>query len=188
MDTLSVILLLAFIYLSVYIAAQWVGVDRLKARGIEAGTPFLILVKTQRLNTLLTRLGKRIPRVFFNIGVIVAFIGMGFGFLMFGDNLLKFFTTPNAEGAGGVVPIIPGVTITGLPLVYMMIGLALALVTHEFAHGLASSKDNIPIKSSGLSSSWFSLGVSLNRMMRSLRSRLAPETVCVFLQRALIRT
>jgi len=150
MDTLSVILLLAFIYLSVYIAAQWVGVDRLKARGIEAGTPFLIMIKTQRLNALLTRLGKRMPRVFFNFGVIVAFIGMGFGFWMFGDNLLKFFTTPNGQGAGGVVPIIPGVTITGLPLVYMMIGLALALITHEFAHGLASSKDNIPIKSSGL--------------------------------------
>ncbi len=150
MDTLSVILLLASIYLLVYIVAQVVGVDRLKARGIEAGTPFLIMIKTQRLNALLTRLGKRIPRAFFNLGVIVAFIGMGFGFWMFGDNLLKFFTTPNAQGAGGVVPIIPGVTVTGLPLVYLMIGLAFALITHEFAHGLASAKDNIPIKSSGL--------------------------------------
>ncbi|RDE14830.1 MAG: hypothetical protein C4K49_06955 [Candidatus Thorarchaeota archaeon] len=150
MDTLSIILLLASIYLIVYVIAQVVGVERLKARGIEAGTPFLIMIKTQRLNSFLTRLGKRIPRAFFNLGVIVAFIGMGFGFWMFTDNLLKFFTTPNATGAGAVVPIIPGVTVTGLPLVYLMIGLAIALITHEFAHGLASAKDNIPIKSSGL--------------------------------------
>jgi membrane-associated protease RseP (regulator of RpoE activity) len=32
----------------------------------------------------------------------------------------------------------------------MLIGLAVAILTHEFAHGLASSRDNIPIKSSGL--------------------------------------
>ena len=48
------------------------------------------------------------------------------------------------------MPIIPGVTITGLPLVYMLIGLAIAILVHEFAHGFAASKDNIPIKSSGL--------------------------------------
>ncbi len=67
---------------------------------------------------------------------------------MFGDNLIKFFVQP--EAAGGVVPIIPGITITGLPLVYLLIALAVTLLTHEFAHGLASSKDDITIKSSGL--------------------------------------
>jgi len=73
---------------------------------------------------------------------------MIFGFYIFADNFLKFFTTP--AQAGGVVPIIPGVTITGLPMVYMLIGLAVTLITHEFAHGLASSKDEVPIKSSGI--------------------------------------
>ncbi len=73
---------------------------------------------------------------------------MIFGFYIFADNFLKFFIQP--AQAGGVVPIIPGVTITGLPLIYMLIGLAVTLITHEFAHGLASSRDDIPIKSSGL--------------------------------------
>jgi membrane-associated protease RseP (regulator of RpoE activity) len=93
-------------------------------------------------------MGKKFPRVFFNIGIVVGFGGMIFSFLIFGDNLIKFFVQP--EAAGGVVPIIPGVTITGLPLVYMLIGLAVTLLTHEFAHGLAASKDGIAIKSSGL--------------------------------------
>jgi membrane-associated protease RseP (regulator of RpoE activity) len=73
---------------------------------------------------------------------------MIFAFWMFGDNLLKFFIQPAA--AGGVVPIIPGITITGLPLMYMLVALAVTLLTHEFAHGLSSSKDDITIKSSGL--------------------------------------
>lgn len=70
------------------------------------------------------------------------------GFYIFADNFIKFFIQP--AQAGGVVPIIPGVTITGLPLIYMLIGLAVTLITHEFAHGLASSREDIPIKSSGL--------------------------------------
>ncbi len=148
MDTLTVIAILLGIYLIVYVIAQIIGPDRLRERGIEAGTPFIILLKTERLNAFLTRVGKKIPRVVFNIGIVVGFIGMIFGFWMFLENLIKFFFTP--ASAGGVVPIIPGVTITGLPLIYMMIGLGIALLTHEFAHGLASARDDIPIKSSGL--------------------------------------
>ena len=80
--------------------------------------------------------------------MVVGFGGMIFGLYIFADNFIKFFTQP--AQAGGVVPIIPGVTITGLPLIYMLIGLAVTLITHEFAHGLASSREDIPIKSSGL--------------------------------------
>jgi len=139
---------IGLIWLTIYVVAQIIGVERLKQRGVEAGTPFFFMWRTQRLNAFLTRMGKRFPLIFFNIGVVVGFGGMIFSFWMFGENLIKFFVEPKA--AGGVVPIIPGVTITGLPLVYMLIALAVAILTHEFAHGLASSKDNIPIKSSGL--------------------------------------
>ena len=145
--------MLAFIFIGlfwliIYAVAQYIGVERLKQRGVEAGTPFFFMWRTQRLNAFLTRMGKKFPLIFFNIGVVVGFGGMIFSFWMFGENLIKFFIEP--EAAGGVVPIIPGVTITGLPLVYLLIALAVAILTHEFAHGLASSKDNIPIKSSGL--------------------------------------
>ncbi len=148
MDIFTALLIVFAIYILVYIIGQAVGVEKLKERGLEIGTPFFIMYKTERLNAFLTRVGKKFPRAFFNLGVVVAFGGMLFGFWLFTDNLLKFFIRP--EAAGGVVPIIPGVTITGLPLVYMLIGIAITLLTHEFAHGLACSKDDIPIKSSGL--------------------------------------
>ncbi len=142
------LLLIIGIYLLIYIIAQALGVEKLQEKGIEAGTPFFLMIKTERLNSFLTRMGKKFPKAFFNLGIIVAFGGMAIGFWLFGENLLRFFFTP--ETAGGVVPIIPGVTINGPQLFYMMIGLAITLLTHEFAHGLASAKDNIPIKSSGL--------------------------------------
>ncbi|TFG09990.1 PDZ domain-containing protein [Candidatus Thorarchaeota archaeon] len=148
MDPIYLLGILAGVYLLVYVIAQIIGQERLSERGIEAGTPFFIMLKTERLNSFLTRLGKKIPRWFFNLGVVVGFGGMIAGFVMFADNLLRFFIQP--QSAGGVVPIIPGITITGLPLVYLMIALAFTLIVHEFAHGLASSRDNIPIKSSGL--------------------------------------
>jgi membrane-associated protease RseP (regulator of RpoE activity) len=148
MDPMIVLFIIAAIYIVLYIVGQAVGVNKLSERGLEIGTPFFLMFKTERLNAFLTKMGKKFPKAFFNLGIVVAFVGMAFGFWMFADNLLKFFIQP-AE-AGGVVPIIPGVTITGLPLYYMMIALAVTLLTHEFAHGLASSRDDIPIKSSGL--------------------------------------
>ncbi|MGD9382150.1 MAG: site-2 protease family protein [Candidatus Thorarchaeota archaeon] len=148
MDPIVFLAIAAAIWILVYVLAQFIGFDRLNERGFEANTPFFLLIKTERLNAFLTKWGKKFPRAFWNVGIVVGFGGMLFGFYIFLDNFLKFFTQP--AQAGGVVPIIPGVTITGLPLIYMLIGLAVTLITHEFAHGLASSRDDIPIKSSGL--------------------------------------
>jgi len=148
MDTYQVLLLIVVIYILVYVIAQALGIEKLQEKGIEAGTPFFIMWKTERLNQFLTRMGKKFPKAFFNLGIIVAFGGMAIGFWLFGENLLRFFFVP--ETAGGVVPIIPGVTIQGPQLLYLLIGLAITLLTHEFAHGLASAKDDIPIKGSGL--------------------------------------
>ncbi len=148
MDALTALGYIGIIWLIIYFIAQYLGVEKLQEKGIEAGTPFFFMWRTEKLNAFLTKMGKKFPIIFFNIGIVVGFGGMIFAFWMFGENLIKFFIQPAA--AGGVVPIIPGVTITGLPLVYMLIGLAIAILVHEFAHGFAASKDNIPIKSSGL--------------------------------------
>ncbi len=148
MDSLTLLAVIGAVYLLIYLAAQWIGIERLSKRGLEAGTPLLIVIKTKKLNDFLTRAGSKIPRALFNVGILFGFVGMLLGFWLFGTNLWNFLFKP--ESAGGVVPIIPGVTITGLPLVYMIISLAVTLLTHEFAHGLAASRDNVPIKSSGL--------------------------------------
>jgi len=148
MDALTALGIIGILWIIIYLIAKAIGVERLQEKGVEAGTPFFFMWKTEKLNTFLTKMGKKFPVIFFNVGIVVGFGGMIFAFWMFGENLIKFFIQPAA--AGGVVPIIPGVTITGLPLVYMLVALAVAILVHEFAHGFAASKDNIPIKSSGL--------------------------------------
>jgi len=148
MDPLTVLMIIAGIYLLIYIVAQAIGIEKLGERGIDAGFPFFLMIRTERLNSFLTRMGKKFPKAFFNVGIVVSFGGMIFGFWLLLDNFIKFFVQTDA--AGGIIPVIPGVTITGLPLVYLLIGLAVTLITHEFAHGLAASRDDIPIKSSGL--------------------------------------
>ena len=148
MDALTAFAIIGVIWLVIYFIAQSIGVERLQEKGVEAGTPLFFMWKTERLNAFLTRMGKKFPVVFFNIGVVVCFGGMLFAFWIFGQNLINFFVQPAA--AGGVVPIIPGITVTGLQLVYLLIALAIAILTHEFAHGLSSSRDDITIKSSGL--------------------------------------
>ncbi|MFO7835251.1 MAG: site-2 protease family protein [Candidatus Thorarchaeota archaeon] len=148
MESLFIFAIVGAVYLLVYLMARALGIEKLREKGVDAGTPFFVMIRTKKINEFLTRMGKKFPRAFFNIGVVVAFGGMIYGFWMFLNNLLAFFIAPSQAGA--VVPIIPGITITGLPLVYMLIGLAITLVTHEFAHGLASAKDNIGIESSGL--------------------------------------
>ncbi len=174
MDPITILVLVAVIWLAIYIIAQAVGVDKLSEKGVEAGTPLFLMIKTERLNSFLTRMGKKFPRAFWNAGIIVAFGGMILGFYVFGENFLKFFIQP--AQAGGVVPIIPGVTITGLPMVYMMIGLAVTLITHEFAHGLASSRDEVPIKSSGLLFFFVIFGAFVEPDEEHFEKQVGPRT------------
>jgi membrane-associated protease RseP (regulator of RpoE activity) len=148
MDPITVLIIVAGIYLAIYLIAQAIGTEKLSERGVDAGFPFFIMIRTERLNNFLTRMGKKFPKAFFNVGIVVSFGGMIFGFWLLLDNFIKFFVQTDA--AGGIIPVIPGVTISGLPLVYLLIGLAITLITHEFAHGLAASRDDVPIKSSGL--------------------------------------
>ena len=58
MDIYTTLLIIVGIYLLVYIIAKAVGIDKLDEKGINAGTPFFVLWKTERLNAFLTKMGK----------------------------------------------------------------------------------------------------------------------------------
>ncbi len=73
MDTLTIFAIIGIIWLLIYFIAQRIGVEKLQERGIDAGVPFFFMWRTQRLNALLTRMGKKFPRAFFNVGIDVGF-------------------------------------------------------------------------------------------------------------------
>ena len=76
MDALTALGLIAIIWLAIYFIAQYLGVERLQEKGVEAGTPFFFMWKTERLNAFLTKMGKKFPVIFFNVGIVVGFGGI----------------------------------------------------------------------------------------------------------------
>ncbi len=131
-------------------------------------SPLYILFRTTRLNSLIDWIsskGRFFWRLFFDVGIGFAFILMIFGVLLFLVNLVLFFIgTPSAAGSGqsltgnatssvqpvGIVPIIPGVTISLDVLPYVIIAILISAVVHEFAHGISARVDGIELKSTGI--------------------------------------
>lgn len=73
---------------------------------------------------------------------------LGYGIILFLSNLINAFVQPQLSGP--LVPIIPGITITGISIIYVLIAIAITLITHELAHGIAAIAEGLPIKSAGL--------------------------------------
>lgn len=117
------------------------------------------MARTKRLNRFINRIAMRFPRfwkVLMNIGIGFSFGGMIFTMIWLGINLHKLITAPAPEYA--VVPFIPGVTVTGPILLYMILPIAIIMLGHEIAHGIAARIDRITVKSSGFLAFLFLFG------------------------------
>ena len=119
-------------------------------RGITV-EPFFVMLKTSYLNqrlNFISRKRERLWRIIWNIGVVLAFGQMAFIIYFLSNNLVELaYRTPQATG---MIVLLPGVTVGLDTLPYIIIALVLVLLTHEFAHAIASLTDGIPLKSSGL--------------------------------------
>lgn len=130
-------------------------------------SPFYVLFRTTRLNSFIDWLasrGKFFWRLFFDVGIGLAFVLMIFGVLLFLMNIALFFVGTSATGTGatgegnasstvqpiGIVPIIPGITISLDVLPYVIIAILISAVVHEFAHGIAARVDGVELKSTGI--------------------------------------
>nr|MDO8062050.1 site-2 protease family protein [Candidatus Freyrarchaeum guaymaensis] len=143
---LVIILLLAF----------WSGiliVDRifnLKKYGLDV-FPFLIIYRTEKFNKFISKVAFKSPRLWIalgNIGIPLSYTALGYGVYLLTLNLLNVFVQP--QQASPIVPLIPGVTITGLSFLYALLGIMVTLAFHELAHGIMARAENLPVKSSGL--------------------------------------
>ncbi|MFX1519066.1 MAG: site-2 protease family protein [Promethearchaeota archaeon] len=137
-----ILIIWAFIYI-VY------KVFDLKNKGVELG-PFIAIYKTTRL-TIIEKLAKKYPwawKIAFSAGIVIGFIGMSQIFIVLLQNLINFFVAPLQ--ASPVLPLLPGITISGESLPYIIIGLAVVLLTHEISHGIAARIEGVKLKSAGL--------------------------------------
>ncbi|MEM2637558.1 MAG: site-2 protease family protein [Candidatus Korarchaeota archaeon] len=111
--------------------------------------PFVLGIKTAKANGIFERIGKKIPRkTDLVIQVIAAVLGI-IGISILTWNALLIFIKP--QDSSSIVPLIPGVTIPfSTSLLFILVGIGIALVGHEMAHGAIISREKVPIRSSGI--------------------------------------
>ncbi len=113
--------------------------------------PLLVMFKTKRLNNFIKKISRKAPkfwRIFWTIGIFISFGITIFAFYFFFANFINLIINPRIEQA--IVPLIPGVTIN-LPLFfYMILPLLFVITTHEFAHGISASSEDVDVKSTGV--------------------------------------
>ncbi len=124
---------------------------RKKKDAIYVFFPLIALMKTKKLNKLINRIGQKAPRFwkgFWTVGIFVSFGLMIFALYFFFINMLNLIFFPQPENI--VAPLIPGVTVD-LPLfAWLILPILFIMTTHEFAHGIAASAEDVEVKSTGV--------------------------------------
>ncbi|NVM53738.1 MAG: site-2 protease family protein [Candidatus Helarchaeota archaeon] len=153
----------------------------MEKRGWEV-SPVSFFAKTKRLNRFINKVAKRFPRfwrVLWTIGIGFGFIAMIFTMCWLGINLYALLTAPKPENA--ILPFIPGITVTGSVLLYMILPIAIIMFSHEVAHGIAARIDGVKLKSSGVLAILFLFGafVELDDEQVAKKSRLTRQRIFV---------
>jgi len=152
MDTAILLLVIIFIWGFSYLI--WNLRFKNKTTKIDFPIPFILLIKTQRFNNFLHKVGKKRKLFFSVIGELSVMYGISlmlYAFFFFFKNLLGFIF-PNQVGEGSpVIPLIFGITFTPPldQLIIILIIIVIVVVTHEMFHGFLASHSNINIKSTG---------------------------------------
>lgn len=116
--------------------------------------PFLAIYRFSPVEGVFDRVALKAPRLWrlvAKIAVVTGFAMMLFGFYVLINNLATYLLAPSAVTVRNmVVPLIPGITIKTQNIVYMLLALAVVLVTHEGMHGVIARLEGIPVKSAGV--------------------------------------
>ncbi len=131
--------------------------DLLARIGIEP-FPLGFLVKRRSSVSVLDRFsGSRGARAFFTLGIPAMVISMAlfyvFVYFVGVDFVAKYINSLSSGGeapASPVIPIIPGITITGWDIVYLLIAIGINVTLHELGHAIAAKAENKRLKSYGV--------------------------------------
>jgi len=170
-------------YLAVWVVIYALAV-LLKAdkHGIIA-KPYYLMLKTVVFNSWIERIGSRFRRgwlAFFDIGA-----AMGIGLLVFViysfiNNAVGLFRHSSSAGPTLLIIPLPGLTIGWDIFPYILLAIAVLLIPHEVAHGIASVLDKVPLKSSGVFMAIFLPGGFVEIDEENLAKRKARTKLRVF--------
>jgi len=148
-ENLALFLFVFIIYIIAYLLKYCRG-NQLARYGIDIDN-LAIIIRTEKLNSLITKIGRgyaRFWKIISTIGIFTGFYLMAIGLVFIHQNLISLLFRKTT--ASPVTPLIPGVTIGVGTLPYFIIAFILVLIPHEFFHGFVASSEKIDIKSSGL--------------------------------------
>lgn len=116
--------------------------------------PIVAQLKTKLGLGLMKSIGEKHSRIIIflgTVGIYVGYVGMVGIIILLLLGAWQLLTDPNA--AAVITPVIPGVKMPGIPFAFpfwhTLISLFIAVVIHEFSHGVVSKAHKIPVKSSG---------------------------------------
>lgn len=114
--------------------------------------------------------------------IFLCFVGMAVIMYFLGRGLWDLFFDPSAPPT--LTPVLPGVKIPGspitFPLWYTLIGLFLAVVVHEGAHGVWAAAHGLKIKSSGLAMFGPLPGAFVEPDEKEMEKRPAREQLAIY--------
>jgi membrane-associated protease RseP (regulator of RpoE activity) len=145
--------------------------------------PYYIMLKTVVFNSWIEKIGSRFRRgwlAFFDIGA-----AMGIGLLVFViysfiTNAVGLFRHSSSAGPTLLIIPLPGLTIGWDIFPYILLAIAVLLIPHEVAHGIASVLDKVPLKSSGVFMAIFLPGGFVEIDEENLAKRKARTKLRVF--------
>jgi membrane-associated protease RseP (regulator of RpoE activity) len=171
------------VYLAVWVVIYALAV-LLKAdkHGIIA-KPYYLMLKTVVFNSWIEKIGSRFRRAwltFFDIGAAMGIGLVVFVIYNFISNAIALFQHSSQAGPALLIVPLPGLTIGWDIFPYILLAIAVLLIPHELAHGIASVLDKVPLKSSGVFMAIFLPGGFVEIDEEDLAKRKARTKLRVF--------
>ncbi len=145
--------------------------------------PYYVMLKTAVFNSWIEKIGSRFRRAwltFFDIGAAMGIGLVVFVIYNFIANAIALFQHSAQAGPALVIIPLPGLTIGWDIFPYILLAIAVLLIPHELAHGIASVLDKVPLKSSGVFMAIFLPGGFVEIDEQDLAKRKARTKLRVF--------
>ncbi len=125
---------------------------RIRRTGLNVGL-FTLMIDVGKFAGLKVRRFNTVSRIVGFVGIanlislIALFYWIAIPSLL---NIIKSVTSAGVVGESPFVPVVPGVTIKGLSIIYFLLSIAIAIVAHELSHALIAINEGIEVQSWGL--------------------------------------
>ncbi|RLF49100.1 MAG: hypothetical protein DRN20_03005 [Thermoplasmata archaeon] len=142
----------------------------------------IIMLKTKKLLGLIKRVGnrKKLCRTYSIFSIVLSAGAMVIVFLSLLWMAVLTIHNPPAEGVSPRAVIGLPVINPYIPLIYGVIGLVIAVVVHEFAHGIVASSEKISVRSVGVVFLIIPLGAFVEPDEDELRSAKMRKRVAIY--------